>query len=208
MVSRRISASGAIIGARTRRPPIASPTFAIDSLPSSDLHLWAGTGVHECAHAVVAWASGRDISRVLICDANSGWCYNDRFDVAQRNEYDPATWRRIVRQECIYSLAGGLAEMKAYPTHPEWDGCGLDLSHVRYYLPELRRAGVRVTMDELIDETKVWLDNRSVWKAINKLVPKLLVKRRISGLDVAEVCNAWSVPRWCPKPLIEPDMRY
>jgi hypothetical protein len=173
---------------------------------SSDVHAWLGTGIHESAHAVLGWHYGRSPSSVQIHDGQSGICFWNRFSMAERDEYDPETWRRLLRQEVKISLAGGLAEEKQYPG-TNWAGCECDLADARFYLRELRRTGVRVTIDELIAETRPLLDEVRIWTAIQRLTPKLVYHRCVDAATVTDVCLSCYIPVLVAR-RIEPEMRY
>jgi hypothetical protein len=190
---RRACARGVAILVRTLRPAIASLRCAIGLPAMNELQARVGTGFHEAGHAVIAWACGRSVSSVHIYDGQNGRCYNQRFNVADRDEYDLETWRRIVRQECIYSLAGGLAEEKKYPG-TNWDGCDQDLADARHWLRELRHCGARIGMDELVQQTRELIDVPKIWTAIWQVTRRLVPRHRLDGRDVIDVCVDLRVP--------------
>jgi hypothetical protein len=143
--------------------------------------------IHEAAHAVVAWATGKVILRVTIISDGSSEAHTEFGPLPSNISLELPRHRALAEREVLIGLAGIMAERKSLGQKWHPDPSGSDLEHVGSIFSHASRSGVPLDryLNRMAARVSVLLD--LYWPRVKIIASALLRRGELAGKEVREL---------------------
>lgn len=171
-------------------------TSIVAHIPRAKQDILLQAAYHEAGHAVATVAFGGFSSELgltldEVSDDNLGFA-TALLLMSQLDAVQLATeeGRSLIEHLIVVSMAGALAEQRAFPQHFEPDEAQDDHQFIADHLPCVARDGeaaLQAARDRLTQRSQAFIDEH--WHAIDRLARALAAKHTLDGDEVIAIVN-------------------